>query len=138
MESQFRSAKHRQSGSFIIEALVSLLIFAVALISLVGLAVQSLNQTTQTKWRNDASNLAGDLISEMWVSASVPSAFDTTVSPSTSASATWLARVAAALPGSSSTVTVVGNRVTIQINWADRKDPTVPHFYITASEIVKN
>ena len=80
-----------QSGSFIIEAMVSLLIFAVAIIGMVALVGQGLNQVGQSKARNDASFLAGELFADMWVS------------PNANIVA-WNARLTAAIPGASANV----------------------------------
>lgn len=118
-----------QRGSFIIEALVSAVIFAIGLISMIGLATQALNQVTQTKARNDASYLAGELVGDMWVSASTPSAFSTTA---------WAARVAATLPSGVGTVTVTGTQVDITITWTDTKNDGVRHQYQTSTQISRN
>lgn len=80
-----------QSGSFIIEALVSLMIFAVAIVGMVALVGQGLNMVGQSKARNDASYLAGELFADMWVS------------PSANIVA-WNARLAAAVPGATANV----------------------------------
>jgi Tfp pilus assembly protein PilV len=84
-------SRSSQSGSFIIEALVSLLIFAVAIIGMVALIGQGLNQVGQSKARNDASYLAGELIADMWTSANANIL-------------AWNARLAAAIPGATANV----------------------------------
>jgi type IV pilus assembly protein PilV len=143
-----------QSGSFIIEAMISLLLFAVGLIGLMALSAQALNQVGQSKARNDASYIAGDLIAEMWVSDTVN--IDA-----------WLTRLDAVVPGAAATSNVylascdcvdttgpdvcagpdTGNvaiprpgsqAVTICIQWTDRKDPTNLRRYSTSSLISKN
>ncbi|MBK8120595.1 MAG: hypothetical protein IPK39_16525 [Sulfuritalea sp.] len=86
-----RRTMSRQSGSFIIEALVSLVIFAVAIIGMVALVGQALNQVGQSKARNDASFLAGELFANMWVSPNADIV-------------AWNARLAAAIPGASANV----------------------------------
>ena len=128
-----RRSHKAQAGSFIIEAMISLVLFAVGLITLVGLAVQSLNQVGQTKARNDASYLAGDLIGEMWVSASTPAAF-----LGTADYGRWTTRVTATLPAGVGAAVVNGNQVAITITWTDSKNSAVGHQYVTTSEIVKN
>lgn len=139
---------NNQRGSFILEALVSVVIFAVGLIALMGMSAQAINQVGQTKYRNDASYLAEELIGELWVSASAPSAFDYDA---------WNTRVAAALPGGTATIgdapidgdaeypldckdpgtgKPTGTRVCIKITWSDKQSDE--HFYVTTTEIVKN
>ena len=145
-----------QSGSFIIEAMISLLLFAVGLIGLMALSAQAVNQIGQSKVRNDASYLAGELIGEMWVSANVNIG-------------TWLTRLETVIPGASAssnvylsscdcvdtdetppgpnacsgattgTVAVANPQpVTICIKWTDRKDPSNPRRYSTSSLITRN
>ena len=149
-----RKSVNRQSGSFIIEAMISLLLFAVGLIGLMALSAQALNQMGQSKVRNDASFIAGDLIAEMWVSPTVN--LDT-----------WLARLDTAIPGAAANTSVYmatcdcldttgpnvcagpdtgtvaipapgSQAVTICIQWTDRKDPANPRRYSTSTLISKN
>lgn len=137
-----------QRGSFILEALISIVIFAVGMISLMGMSAQAINQIGQTKFRNDASYLAEELIGELWVSADEPKDFDYTA---------WKARVTATLPDGaavagdapvvgdaeyplgckdSGTGKPISNRVCIKITWADKESDE--HFFVTTTEIVKN
>ncbi len=145
-------ARH-QSGSFIIEAIVSLLLFGVGVIAMLAISANSLNQVGQSKARNDASYIAGELISEMWVSSTVNLT-------------EWRTRLQTAVPGATGTVyfstcdcveTVVatGNvcsgaasgtavavaspqAVTVCITWTDRKDPDAPRRYQASSMISRN
>lgn len=144
--------QRKQGGSFIIEALISLLISTVALIGLLGLATQSVSQLGQTKSRSDASYLASQLVGEMWV----------TVTPTTFNIATWRnsARITEALTRLGNGVAVISGtevavssdgtepcgittavtttQVFICISWEDKKNNGTRHFYKTATEIVKN
>lgn len=157
---------HRaQGGSFILEAIISLMLFAIGIISLLGLVVQALNQVGQSKSRNDASYLAGELISEMWVRTTVnvggQAGDDCTV-----AGKSWDCRVKELIPTATPAVYVnqscdcrpaVGNcvapastganvavtnqaPVTICISWTDKKDAAagLPHLYQTSSMVTHN
>lgn len=140
---------HRQTGSFIIEAIISLLLFAVSLVGLLGLAAQGLNQVGQSKARNDASFMVGELISDMWVSSTVNLT-------------DWTTRLQSAVPGATGTVymstcdcadaganacataasgivTVTSPQpVTVCVTWTDRKDPSNPRRYQASSMITRN
>lgn len=141
MNAPIASRAKGQTGSFLLEALASLLIFSIGLIALVGLAGKAMNQAGQSKARNDASYLAGELIGEMWVSASTPAAFDLSG---------WQARIASALPNGLGTATVTNAggtppsyQVAITITWTDSKvqdgsGNPVRHKYETATQISKN
>ncbi|MCX7148366.1 MAG: hypothetical protein NTY05_02985 [Rhodocyclales bacterium] len=146
---RYSNPRQRQSGSFIIEAIISLLLFAVALVGLLGLAAQGLNQLGQSKARNDAAFIVGELISEMWVSATVNLT-------------DWTTRLQTAIPGAtgsvymstcdcantgagacataaSGTVTVTSPQaVTVCVSWTDRKDPSNPRRYQASSMITRN
>lgn len=137
----------QQSGSFIIEALISVLIFAVGLIALMGMAGQAVNQVGQTKFRNDASNLAGELTGQMWVGNATLSNFavvaddpytDCPDDNAAAAAAAWLIRTKSALPQGCASVTVTGAQVDIDISWADNKNEGVRHHYLTSAQIAKN
>lgn len=148
------SPRHRQSGSFIIEAIISLILFAVALIGLLALSAQGLNQVGQSKARNDASYIAGELFSNMWVSATV-NVTD------------WTTRLQTAVPGATANVyfssctcalsastpktytcsgtaltgaqsIVIPQAVTVCISWADRKDPDNPRLYQASTMVTRN
>jgi type IV pilus assembly protein PilV len=122
-------SRKNQSGSFMLEALISVVIFAMGLIALVGMAAQAINQVSQSKYRNDASYLASELVGEMWISAGTPAAFDT---------GAWEDRVAKGLPEGAATVTVTGTRVDILITWANKEDSTVKHQYVTSTQVARN
>ncbi|RTL56470.1 MAG: hypothetical protein EKK46_04475 [Rhodocyclaceae bacterium] len=121
---------------------MSLVIFSIGLIALVGLAGKSMSQASQSRARNDASYLAGELIGEMWVSASAPNSFDLTP---------WQTRVASTIPGGNGTATVTvvsataptSYQVDIAITWPDQKErdvsnATITHRYSTSTQISKN
>ncbi|HQR03445.1 MAG: hypothetical protein JSR19_13105 [Proteobacteria bacterium] len=122
-------AKATQHGAFILEALVSVLLLSIGLISLMMMATQAASQTGQAKFRNDASYLAGELIGEVWTSPA-PSAFNTSA---------WQTRVSNLIPGgdgSGTTITPSGSgaMVSIVITWPDKKTNTT-HQYLTTAQV---
>jgi Tfp pilus assembly protein PilV len=142
---------HSQQGSFIIEAIISLILFAVGLISLMSLSAQAINQVGQSKARNDASYLVGELLSEMWVSGTVnvttwntrlqtvlPEATGTVYFANCDCTATSGADLCSG--AASGTAVAVGNSqaVTVCVNWTDRRDPATPRRYQASSMITRN
>ena len=127
------NSANRQRGSFILEALIGLVLFAVGIVALMGMAAQAINDVGQSKYRNDASELAQELVGEMWISAATPAAFNTTA---------WKARVRSTLPVGTATVSVRADGVTvdIEVKWSDKKEAgnTVQHRYLTTAIIAKN
>ena len=55
-----------QQGSVLIEALISVLIFSMGILALVGLQTAMLKNTTDSKFRAEASFLAQQRLGEMW------------------------------------------------------------------------
>ncbi len=130
-----RSLK-KQSGSFVIEALISILLFAVGIVALMIVMAQSTNQSGLSKVRNDASYLAGELIGDLWVSVS-----STAVGLNTVDTSAWQSHVASVMPPGSPAplLTYSGTTgINILIQWPDPKDPNVTHQYQTYADIVKN
>jgi type IV pilus assembly protein PilV len=58
--------RHIQSGSFLLEALIGVLIFSFGILGIVGLQAQSLRHTGDAEYRAEATYLANSLISQMW------------------------------------------------------------------------
>ena len=126
--------RKQQSGSFLLEALISILLFMVGLIALLGVSAQAVNQLGQSKYRNDASYLAGEVIGEMWVTPGTASAYVASANFTN-----WQTRVAATLPGGTASAVMSGsNQVELKIYWPDKKDPGITHLYQTTAEIAKN
>lgn len=109
--------------------MISMLIFFVGLVALIGMSTQANNQLTQSKSRNDASNLASELIGDIWVSGATPATYNT---------GAWLSRVQNTLPGGNATVTPNGDQVQIVITWTDAKDPGIAPRYDTTAQITRN
>ncbi len=85
----------------LLEVLIALLIFALGVLGLVGLQANAVKQSSQAKYRSDATLLANELIGQMWVAdRSTAGLTDSFGSAGGGAAYTaWKARVADALPG---------------------------------------
>ena len=111
-----RSARKRQSGVALLEALVSVLIFSFGLLGLIGLEARAINFSVNAEDRNRAALLANDIASSMWLSG--------TVTVDATALAGWQAKVSdptgAGLLSGTVTITAVGgttNSADIKITW---------------------
>jgi type IV pilus assembly protein PilV len=58
--------KRTQSGGFLLEALIGVLIFSFGILGIVGLQAQALRHTGDAEYRAEATYLANSLISTMW------------------------------------------------------------------------
>lgn len=105
-------------GFALIEALIALLIFSLAVLGLVGLQASMTRATSSAKYRADAAYLAADLVGTMWSdSGNLPSYGACDRYPRCQQ---WRARVADSLPGgdgSTSVDTAVPGRVTVTVRW---------------------
>ncbi len=60
------NARCAQAGSFLLEALIGILIFSFGILGIVGLQAQSLRHTGESEYRAEAVYLANSLVSQMW------------------------------------------------------------------------
>lgn len=114
--------KKTQSGVALLEALVGILIFSIGILALMGLQAQSIRNTVEAKYRNEAAYLANQIIGQMWVDRANLAAYDTGAGANPNMTA-WRTQVANTLPrvvvggANSPTITVVGNQVTVTVFW---------------------
>jgi type IV pilus assembly protein PilV len=70
----------RQRGSFLLEALISVLIVAFGVLGLIGLQARAIQNVDDAQYRGEAAYLANALIGQMWASdpATLGANFDNT------------------------------------------------------------
>lgn len=104
----------RQAGVALLEVLVSVLLFSLGILGLIGLQARAINFSTDAEDRNRAALLANDIASEMWLTKSV--------TIDTSKDSAWQKRVSSAdkggLPNGALEVTAASaNSADIKITW---------------------
>jgi len=67
-----RSPRALARGSFLLEALVSVLIVALAVLGLMGLMARGMQDVDESKMRGEAALLAASYIGQMWVDDRTP------------------------------------------------------------------
>lgn len=107
-------------GFALIEALIALLIFSLAVLGLVGLQAAMTRASTGAKYRAEATYLATDLIGRMWSNRAMLKDFSDC--QASSACKAWLDRVADTLPAGTATVSVV-DRIDTTLDDATRVAP---------------
>jgi type IV pilus assembly protein PilV len=60
------TSRHRQSGAYLLEALIGILIFGLGILGIVGLQAASLRTTADSSLRAEAVLAANQLIGQMW------------------------------------------------------------------------
>lgn len=149
---KLRKRRSLQAGFTLIEGMVSILIFSIGVLALVGLQSTSVGQAAQAQYRSDASMLANELIGQMWAGENMPGTADPATfltqlpiayGAGTAPITAWSARVAAALPGTAAnppTVTFGANgQVTVRIWWRAPNEPaTQPaHNFTTVTQVTR-
>jgi type IV pilus assembly protein PilV len=114
-----------QSGSVLLEGLISILIFSAGILAIVGLQAASMKNTTQAKIRIDASWVANQRIGQMWVDQVNLSNYSETES------------AVPELPNGKRTTGVLGNQVTVTVTWQLPGDTTI-NSYQTVAQINTN
>lgn len=86
----------RQQGSFLLEGLIALLIFAFGILGLIGLVAGSIRASNDARYRAEAINLANAAVGEMW--ATQRTALDTQFGTGGAKLAAWQTQVGNLLP----------------------------------------
>ncbi|CAG0934710.1 hypothetical protein RHDC3_03020 [Rhodocyclaceae bacterium] len=121
----------------LLEVLVSILIFAIGVLSIVGLQVNSIKQSTAAKYRTDASLLVNEYVSRMWVTNRTFAALNADFSTGGAEYNNWLPSVQALLPGAAAnppTVAIASipsgvagglpsSHVTVTLRWKAPNEP---------------
>jgi type IV pilus assembly protein PilV len=59
-----------QRGSFLIEALIGILIFSLGILALVGMQAAAISAQSDARYRTEASNLAQQMVNNIWLNVS--------------------------------------------------------------------
>ena len=139
-----RSLRNAQTGVMLLEALIGILIFSVGILAMIGMQAIGIRLASDSRDRAEASNLASQLVGEMWLNRAALASYQYAgagVPPA--ALTTWIARVDASLPGAATNrpiVTVgasplgaaVGTQTTVTLRWVSPSDATVHQYVMTA------
>jgi type IV pilus assembly protein PilV len=130
-------AAGRQSGSVLLEGLFAILIFSMGVLAIVGLQLASMKQSSAGKYRTEASMLANDLISQMWLSDRNTASLQTNFATGGARYTAWLAQVQQTLPTlnrypptvaveevAGATGSTPSSRVTVTVYWKAPADPS--------------
>jgi type IV pilus assembly protein PilV len=100
--------KSLQGGVIIIEALIAILIFSMGILALVGLQAAMIKNTSENKYRSDASFLAQERLGQLWAD------------PENLANNAGVTDVSSILPNGTTTVVVAPRGlVTVTVNWQE-------------------
>jgi type IV pilus assembly protein PilV len=136
--------RRKQSGVMLLEALIGILIFSLGILALVGMQAIAVRMSTDARDRAEASNLASQLVGDMWTNRATLAtyAYDGSGTPPVPLQ-DWVALVEASLPDADDnppTVTIapsalgadVGTETTITLRWRNPSETSVHQFVMTA------
>jgi len=148
--------RHRrgESGSMLLEALISILIFSMGILAIVGMQAASIKSAGDAKYRIDASMLANQLIGQMWVGDRTPATLRANFATGGASYNAWLGAVGLpgtvldSLPGAAANLPAVvivnvpgvnppsttSSQVTVTVFWQAPND-TAPHNYVAMAQI---
>lgn len=86
----------RQRGSYLLDGLIALLIFAFGVLGLIGMIGGSIRASNDARYRAEAINLANAMVGDMWTT--LPSALDTQFSAGGAKLTAWQTQAASLLP----------------------------------------
>jgi type IV pilus assembly protein PilV len=128
----------------LLEALIGILIFSLGILAMVGLQAMSIKLASDSRDRAEASNLASQLVGEMWVNRTALATYVYSGTGTAPAALTnWVTQVNSSLPDSATyppIVTVgasplgaaVGTQTTVTLRWRNPTEATVHQFVMTA------
>jgi type IV pilus assembly protein PilV len=120
-----RRAGSSQRGSAIVEVLVSVLLFSIGIIGLLGVLEVSIKDAGEIQFRAAAATLADEMLGRMWVDRANLAGYQVTDAP------------VAELPNGLRTVAVDGDVVSITISWQSPGMPVV-HSHTTSATVAVN
>jgi type IV pilus assembly protein PilV len=123
----------RVRGFMLIEVLVSILIFSIGVLALVGLQAKMTKAQSASKFRADAAYLSNELIGVMWSDVTNLGSYNGTGCAGYARCKDWQTKVSQNLPGGTGTVssTASTGAVTITITWTQGSEDT--HTFTTTS-----
>lgn len=149
---KMKNTKNLQAGSVLLEALISILIFSIGILALIGMQATAINGVSDSKYRSTAGFLADQMVGTIWanrlassavsasnVMAAIPdSSFSCNpcgVSGGNAYTNAWAANsVATALPKGNASIAIAGAAVTVSIGWQAPKD-TAAHSHVVVTYI---
>ena len=122
----YGARRQQQQGTTLVEVLVSLVLFAVAIVGLLRTLGTAMRDSGEVEYRTIAANLASARLGTMWIDRANLASYvetDTTLTD---------------LPNGKRTVTVNGSVVSITINWQVPGSDSERNYSTTATLAVNN
>lgn len=113
-----------QRGVALIEALVATLLLMLGILALIGLQGRLVGASTDAQLRGEATFLADQIISQMWVDQNNLGGYATTNGTCANAHCkAWMTTVNETLPAGTANITVDGTAVQVSVLWTAANNP---------------
>jgi type IV pilus assembly protein PilV len=144
------SSRSVHFGFMLVEVLVSVLLFALGIVALVGLQAKMLGTTGEIRGRAEAVNLVNEYVASMWADGRAYGDVESDWETGGSANSSFVSNRVEPLLGSQTnpTMTVVftntpagvarlmSAEVSVTVQWDDRKEASRRHSYSQTSPLV--
>jgi len=135
-----------QRGTYLLEALVAILVFSFGILGLVSIVAQSVRSTNDARYRAEAANLAAAAVGNMWATA--PTNLDAQFGTGGAQLTAWQTQVAGLLPSATGSNTpqidltqpglsTNARTVVVTVFWQLPGD-AVRHQYVMTAQIGRN
>lgn len=94
--SRMKRFQDRQRGSYLLDGLIALLIFAFGVLGLIGMIGGSIRASNDARYRAEAINLANAMVGDMWTTQ--PASLDTQFGTGGAKLVAWQTQAASLLP----------------------------------------
>lgn len=132
-----QTRSNKQRGIVILENMIALLVFSMGILGVVGLLAASIKESSGSKYRNDASLLANQVVGQMWASNKVNAALVGNFGTGGPQYNLWKTTVTNTLPGvaaNAPTIAINGSNVaTITVKWQSPGEAGAHQYVVVAS-----
>ncbi len=118
-----------EQGVVLLESLIAILIFSLGILGIVGLQATMIKNTSDAKYRSDASYIAQQRIGELWANPEALPAADSDAQTTD---------ISAVLPGGTLTLTpnpAVEGQFTVTVSWLQPGTDAQPHTFTTIASV---
>jgi len=134
-----------QRGFALLEVLISVLLFSIGIVAIVGVVATSTRAATDARYRAEAVNLADSLVADIWNTA--PAQLDAQFGSGGTKLAAWRTKTATLMPPTSGTslqldiaqpgLSLQSRSIVVTVSW-QLPGATEVHSYVTTAQIGKN
>ena len=132
----------RQEGTYLLEALIAILLIAFGILGLIGVHAGSIRATNEARYRAEAGNIVNGMIAEMWTETAAQ--MDADFCSGCAKLTSWKNKAVSLLPSAGVVVDLTGaglsaesRSVTVTVTW-QLPGSAEQHNFVSTAQIGKN